>query len=188
MMTRVKETVQSLEARRSVIWLFFIAAGIFVPAGFHRLGLGVAFLPMHIPVFIGAFLCGPYMGMAGAVCTVVLSCLITGMPPVFPTGVCMMAELAAYAGVCAGIMKNRSYTMPSLYGALIAGIVAGRLVNGIAGALTAGIVGESYSLSAFVEGSVISTIPGTILLLCVVPGLVMLLESVLGFHKRGSGE
>lgn len=188
MTTRVKETVQSLEARRIIIWLFFIAAGIFVPMGFHRLGLGIAFLPMHIPVFIGAFLCGPYLGMAGAVCTVGLSCLITGMPPVFPTGVCMMLELAAYAGVCAGIMKKRRYTMLSLYGALIAGIVAGRIVNGIAGVLTAGLSGGSYSLSSFVEGSIISTIPGTILLLCIVPGLVMLLENVLGFHKRGSGE
>lgn len=188
MMTRVKETVQSLEARRIIIWLFFIAAGVFVPVGFHRLGLGIAFLPMHIPVFIGAFLCGPYLGMAGAVCTVALSSMITGMPPIFPTGVCMMAELAVYAGVCAAIMKKRRYTMLSLYAALIAAIVAGRIVNGIAGVLAAGITGGSYSLSTFVEGSIVSTIPGTVLLLCVVPGLVMILENVLGFHKRGSEE
>ena len=185
MMTRVKETVQSVTARKMIIWAFFVAAGVFVPVGFHRLGLGTAFLPMHIPVFIGAVLCGPFLGMAGAVCTVALSSALTGMPPIFPVGICMMAEMAAYAGVCAGMVRKRRYTLLSLYGALIAAIAAGRIVNGIANAVAAGISGGSYGMSAFVEGTLIFTIPGTILILCVVPALAMVLEKVLQFNKRG---
>ena len=140
---------------------------------------------MHIPVFIGAFLCGPYLGIAGAVCTVALSSALTGMPPIFPTGVCMMVELAVYAGVGAGMMRKRKYTVLSLYGALIAAIAAGRIANGIANAAVAAVSGADYGMSAFVEGTLIFTVPGTILVLCVVPGLVMLLENMLQFNRRG---
>ena len=188
MRTRVKETVQSVTAQKMIIWVFFIAAGVLVPMGFHRLGLGIAFLPMHIPVFIGAFLCGPYLGMAGAVLTVLLSSVLTGMPPIFPVGICMMAEMAAYAGVCAGIMRKKRYSILSLYAALVAAIAAGRVINGIVNAVVAALLGGSYGMSAFVEGTLVYTLPGTVLLLCVVPGLVMILENILRFNKRGEKE
>ena len=182
MITKTKENVQSKTIQKAVLCVLFIAAGLVLPMGFHRLGLGTAFLPMHIPVFIGALVCGPWFGVIGALCTVSLSCVLTGMPPVFPVGVCMMVELAVYAGVSAGIMERRKYRISSLYMALAAGIVAGRIANGLANAAAAAFSGVQYSLSSFWEGTVVATAPGTILLLCIVPGIVYAIERVLKFH------
>ncbi len=182
MITRTKENVQSRIIQKTVLCVLFIAAGLFLPMGFHRLGLGTAFLPMHIPVFIGAMVCGPWFGVIGALCIVTLSCVLTGMPPVFPVGVCMMVELAVYAGVSAGIMEHKRYSIPSLYMALVAGIAAGRIANGLANVAAAAFSGGHYSFSSFWEGTIAATLPGTILLLCVVPGIVYMIERVLKFH------
>lgn len=182
MITKTKENVQSKTIQKAVLCVLFIAAGVVLPMGFHRLGLGTAFLPMHIPVFIGALVCGPWFGVFGALCIVTLSCVFTGMPPVFPVGVCMMVELAVYAGVSAGIMEHRTYRISSLYGALMAGLIAGRIASGLANMAAAALSGRSYGLSSFWEGTILATIPGTILLLCLVPGIVYVIERALKFH------
>jgi len=59
--------------------------------------------PMHIPVLLCGFLCGPaWAAIVGAVAPLLRFALF-GMPPIFPTGTAMAFELAAY-GAVSGLM------------------------------------------------------------------------------------
>ena len=56
--------------------------------------IGSALSPMHIPVLLCGFLCGPaYAAAVGAVAPLLRFALF-GMLPIFPTGVAMCFELA----------------------------------------------------------------------------------------------
>ena len=60
------------------------AVGLVLPQAFHVFGQGVgmAFLPMHLPVMIAGILLGPcYGGLIGLIVPLVSS-MLTGMPPV----------------------------------------------------------------------------------------------------------
>ena len=68
--------------------------------------IGSMLCPMHIPVLLCGFFCGPVWGlMVGAIAPVLRSFTL-GMPPMFPTAFCMAFELAAY-GLVAGWLHNK---------------------------------------------------------------------------------
>jgi uncharacterized membrane protein len=56
-------------------------------------GLGNILMPMHIPVLLCGFLCGPLFGAACGVLLPLLSSIMIGIPPIFPVGAAMMFEL-----------------------------------------------------------------------------------------------
>lgn len=162
-----------------------IAMGVLFPSLFHAAGLGSAFLPMHIPVFLCAFLCGGLLGTVCACASVLLCSVLTGMPPFLPTGVCMMVEMSVYALICAWFTKQNGYSLPKLYTALIAAIVCGRAVNGIVNVIVLGLSGKGYSLELFVSANLIATLPGTILLLALIPYLVKVLARFVCMPRHG---
>ena len=64
--------------------------------------IGSMLSPMHIPVFLAGFLCGPWWaGAVGAVAPLLRNALF-GMPP-FPTAFGMCAELLTY-GLVSGLL------------------------------------------------------------------------------------
>jgi len=83
-------------ARELALAALFCALGITVPILFHVVGLGRTFLPMHLPVLIGAIALRPRMAILVGVLTPWASMLLTGMPPL-PMAVIMCVELAALA-------------------------------------------------------------------------------------------
>lgn len=48
--------------------------------------IGSALCPMHIPVLLAGFLCGPWVGCGGGSAAPLLRFALFGMPPLFPTG------------------------------------------------------------------------------------------------------
>ena len=83
------------------------AVGLVLPQAFHVFGQGVgmAFLPMHLPVMIAGILLGPcYGGLIGLIVPLVSS-MLTGMPPV-PKLYFMLVELVAY-GIFTGIFIRK---------------------------------------------------------------------------------
>lgn len=85
------------------------AVGLVLPQAFHVFGQGVgmAFLPMHLPVMIAGILLGPcYGGLIGLIVPLVSS-MLTGMPPV-PKLYFMLVELVAY-GIFTGIFDLKTY-------------------------------------------------------------------------------
>ncbi len=57
---------------------------------------GQMLAPMHLPVLLCGFVCGPVWGLAVGAVAPLLRSLLFGMPPMFPTAVAMAFELAAY--------------------------------------------------------------------------------------------
>ena len=64
---------------------------------------GQMLAPMHLPVLLCGFVCGPVWGLAVGAVAPLLRSLLFGMPPMFPTAVAMAFELAAY-GLFTGLL------------------------------------------------------------------------------------
>ena len=67
--------------------------------------IGSMLCPMHIPVLLCGFICGWPWGLCVGLIAPILRSLTMGMPPFFPTAVCMALELAVY-GTVAGLMHR----------------------------------------------------------------------------------
>ena len=146
--------------------------------------IGNMLCPMHIPVLLCGFLCGPaYAAAVGAVAPL-LRFMLFGMPKLFPTGVAMCAELAAY-GFLTGALSARLPKRPaSVYIALIGAMIGGRLFWGVVMALLMGASGGAFTLSAFVAGAFINAVPGIILHIVLIPVIVLALERAVPFMKK----
>ncbi len=145
--------------------------------------IGAMLCPMHIPVLLCGFICGWPWGLTVGVIAPLLRSVTLGMPPLFPTALCMAFELATY-GAIAGLMyrvlpkKKGALSVFFLYASLLVAMLAGRLVWGAAMFVCLGINGGSFGFSAFLAGAITNAIPGIILQLVVVPMVVMVLEHV----------
>ena len=139
--------------------------------------IGAMLCPMHIPVLLCGFICGWQWGLTVGFLAPLLRGLTLGMPPIFPTALCMAFELATY-GAVSGIMhrllpRKRGY----LYLSLLISMILGRLVWGFAMFVFLGVSGETFTLSAFIAGAITNAIPGIIVQIIIVPITVMLTES-----------
>ncbi|MDK2961759.1 MAG: hypothetical protein PWP20_885 [Eubacteriaceae bacterium] len=157
-----------------------MAMGLLLPQLFHAIGAGSVFLPMHIPVLICGLCFGWEYGLACGVVTPLLSSVITGMPPIFPTAIAMMFELAAYGALTGFIYRKLNL---NLYLSLIISMLGGRVVSGIASMILYGVAGSEYGLQIFLTGAFVTALPGIILQIVVVPVLVMALEKAKVIEK-----
>lgn len=139
--------------------------------------IGSMLCPMHLPVLICGFVCGWPWGLAVGFIAPLLRSLTLGMPPLFPTAICMALELAAY-GVTAGLMhKILPRKKPYVYCSLLTAMAVGRLVWGPAMFVFVGLNGGAFTLAAFVAGAFTNAIPGIILQVILIPVVVMLLDN-----------
>ena len=138
--------------------------------------VGSMLCPMHLPVLICGFVCGWPWGLAVGAIAPLFRSLTLGMPPLFPTALCMALELATY-GAIAGLMhRSLPKRRGCIYLSLLVAMIAGRLVWGAAMLLCLGGSG-GFTLAAFLAGAVTNAIPGIILQLVLVPLLVMTLDN-----------
>lgn len=138
--------------------------------------LGNALCPMHIPVLLCGFLCGPWYALAVGLIAPLLRFVLFGMPPLFPTGVAMCFELAAY-GVLTGVLyRALPKTAGMLYVSLIAAMVGGRVVWGVVRALLSGVSGSPFTWAAFLAGAFTNAIPGILLHILIIPPIVLALK------------
>ena len=138
--------------------------------------IGSKLCPLHIPVLLCGFVCGPIWGAVVGFVAPLFRALTLGVPVLFPKAVCMAFELAAY-GAVTGLMhrllpRKRVFIYPSLLTAM----VVGRLIWGAAMYVCMGIKGGAFTLAAFVAGAFTNAIPGILIQIVLVPVLVMLLE------------
>ena len=145
--------------------------------------IGSMLCPMHIPVLLAGFLCGPWWAMAVGLVAPVLRFVLFGMPPLLPVGLAMTFELAAY-GLTAGILYRVLPEKPScVYGSLIGAMLAGRLVWGVASIFVYGALGNTFTWAVFVAGAFVNAIPGMILHIVVVPAIVFGLKKTALFGR-----
>lgn len=138
--------------------------------------IGKALSPMHIPVLLCGFLCGPYYAAIVGIVAPLLRFLLFGMPPIFPTGMAMCFELAAY-GLLSGMLYRKLAKKPiNIYVSLITAMLLGRVVWGIAMAVLSSIAGSVFTWELFLAGAFLNAIPGIIVHIILIPVLVLALR------------
>ena len=138
--------------------------------------VGSALCPMHIPVLLAGFLCGPWWAMAVGAVAPLLRFALFGMPPIFPTGVAMCFELAAY-GLVSGLLYARlPKKTVNIYVSLVAAMLAGRVVWGIVRVALSGVAGQPFTWAAFMAGAFVNAVPGIIVHILLIPVIVMALR------------
>lgn len=139
--------------------------------------IGSALCPMHLPVLLCGFLCGPVWAAAvGAVAPLLRSALTGGFPPLFPTAIAMTFELCTYGLVSGLVWKKGKKTTGHIYCALIAAMITGRIVWGIVTAILLGMGDTPFTWAAFWAGGFANAIPGIIVQLILIPLLVLALR------------
>ena len=156
----------------------FFALGIILPFFTGQIPrFGNMLLPMHIPVFLCGLICGwKYVLGVGFLLPLVRFMLI-GMPPFFPTGIAMAFELACY-GLVAGLLyeNSRWQCIIALYRSIVAAMLAGRIVWGIAQILLLGLSGSVFTWQMFLAGAFLNAIPGIIIQLILIPAVMVALN------------
>ncbi len=138
--------------------------------------IGQMLSPMHIPVLLCGFLCGWPWGLVVGFTAPLLRSVLFGFPAFFP-GACSMAfELATYGFVSGILYKRLPDKTSSIYIALIAAMVCGRIVWGIARYVFAGLSGSTFPMSAFIAGAVTNAIPGIILHIILIPLIIIAMK------------
>ena len=158
--------------KKYIITAVCIALCVVLPQAFHAIpNAGSIYCPMHIPVLLCGLICGWQYGLLCGIAGPLVSALITGMPPaaVLPG---MLVECAAY-GALTGLMMQLVHTKkvyPDLYISLLVAMLGGRIISGIAKALI--FSAGSYSMTAWVTGSFVTSLPGIIVHLVLIPSIV----------------
>ena len=138
--------------------------------------IGSMLCPLHIPVLLCGFICGWPWGLAVGFIAPLFRSVTLGMPPLFPTAVCMAFELATYGAIAGFMHKMLPRKKPYIYVSLLTAMVIGRLVWGTAMFLCLGLSGGNFTFAAFLAGAVTNAIPGIILQIILIPVLVMVLD------------
>ena len=154
----------------------------FVTAGIPQ--IGNALCPMHIPVLLCGFVCGPWYAMGVGFIAPLLRFALFGMPPIMPIGIAMCFELAAY-GLVSGLMyKYLPKKKPYIYVSLIGAMLIGRGVWGTARTVLYGLGKSEFGFAAFISGAFTTAIPGIIIQIILIPLLVMMIESLTKKQKH----
>ena len=168
----------------------FLALGLLLPFLTGQIQqIGNKLLPMHLPVFLCGWICGWPYGLAVGLVLPLLRSVLFFMPPLYPVGIAMAAELATYGFLsgwvydrlgrhfrCMSTTKpNAKQTLAALYAALLAAMVAGRIVWGLAEVLLLGLGESGFTWQMFVTGAFVNAIPGILLQLILLPALMLAL-------------
>lgn len=139
--------------------------------------VGSMLCPLHIPVLVCGFICGPLWGLLVGFIAPLFRSLTLGMPPFFPSAVCMAFELAAYGAIVGWLHKIFPKKKPFIYCSLLIAMILGRLVWGTAMFVCMGIKGSQFTFAAFLAGAFTNAIPGIIIQIVLIPVLVMIFDN-----------
>ena len=139
--------------------------------------IGSMLCPLHVPVLLCGFICGPAWGLAVGVIAPLFRSLTLGMPPLFPTAVCMAFELAAYGAIAGWMHTVLPRKKPYIYVSLLTAMIVGRLVWGAAMFVCLGLNGGGFTFAAFLAGAFTNALPGIVVQIVLIPILVMVLDN-----------
>lgn len=179
----VKKSIGNL-----VLTAMFMAIGIVLPFFTGQIPqIGNMLLPMHLPVLLCGLICGWQYGGALGFVLPLLRYVMFGMPPIFPTGIAMAFEMAAYGILIGFLFKHSKWQcMISLYRCLLIAMLGGRIVWGTVRVLLTGVASEAFTWQMFMSGAFLTAIPGIILQLAFIPALMAALNraGMVEFNKR----
>lgn len=162
-------------SKKLTISSLMVAIGIILPyVTAHGFGIsGNIFLPMHIPVLLCGFFCGPLMGAVCGLLLPILNSVLTGMPALFPMAPIMTFELFTY-GLFSGLIYRLFSYSKSFWKigiSLIIAMILGRCAYGIMCQIL--ILSGANLGKISVAYAVVTGIPGIIVQLFIIPGIVL---------------
>ncbi len=149
-----------------------LALCVVLPLALHAIpDAGTLLSPMHLPALLCGLICGWPYGLICGLLGPVLSGAITGMPPAayMPP---MIVELAVY-GFVSGLLMQLIHTkklLADMYISLLAAMLLGRIVAGAARALI--FAAGSYTMSLWATSYFVSSLPGIIIQLILIPIII----------------
>ena len=164
-------------AYRLVLAALFLAMAFVLPVITGTVPqVGNMLCPMHIPVLLCGFVLGAPWGAAVGAMAPLLRSVLFGMPPLFPIGLGMVFELAAYGAVAGALWRKVEHRLSAMYAVLLSAMVSGRLVWGAARLVLAGLAGTDFPLSVFLSGAVFTALPGIAVQLVLIPLILTALQ------------
>ena len=157
-----------------VLAAMFLALALILPFATAQIPrIGAALCPMHLPVFLCGFFCGPWYASGVGFIAPLLRFALFGMPPLIPTGIGMCFELAAY-GLLAGLLyRMLPKKKINIYASLILAMLGGRIVWGITRLVLFGLFKSEFGWTVFLSGAFINAVPGIVIQLVLIPIIVM---------------
>ncbi len=182
--------IKKRSTRHLIISSVLVALGVVLPIVFHAIpNAGSVFLPMHIPVLIGAFFLPWTWAGAVGLMTPILSSLLTGMPPLapMPVAIMMMFELATYGVVISllrkAVVKKEKWYSPVF--ALVPAMIAGRIVSGLVLFVLQKIyLAVPVTPWAYVIGGLTTGIPGIAIQVVLIPILYHVLVRNMKWYNQ----
>ncbi len=170
------ESMNTTTTKKMVLAAFFLALGLVLPFLTGQIPqIGRMLLPMHIPVILCGFICGPFWGLTvGAICPIFRSLLFT--TPLMADAIPMAFELASYGLISGVVYKILPKKIPFIYLSLITAMVGGRVVWGMVRLIMTVGTENTFPMSAFISGAVTTAIPGIVVQLVLIPILVMAIQ------------
>lgn len=174
--------------RNLTLSAMFLAIGMVLPFFTGQIQqIGNMLLPMHIPVFLCALICGWKYGLPMAFILPLFRSVIFGTPTIYPRALSMAFELATYAFV-AGILyeKSRWQCVRALYRCILIAMITGRIVWGTVQVILLGVDGKAFTFQAFISGALLNAIPGIALQLILIPAVMVALNrtQLVPFRKK----
>lgn len=138
--------------------------------------IGKALCPMHIPVILCGFFCGPWYGLVIGLIAPLLRFAIFHMPEIMPTGIAMCFELAVYGAISGLLYSILPKKKINIYVSLICAMIAGRIIWGVARVILYGLGKSEFGWKAFISGAFLNAVPGIIVQIVLIPILVIVLK------------
>ncbi|MDX1359415.1 MAG: ECF transporter S component [Clostridia bacterium] len=156
----------------------FLALAVLLPMLFHLAGFaGQVFLPMHIPVLLCGFICGKRYGLLVGAVAPLINTMITGMPVLYPIGIAMVFELAAYGFFSGFFYEKIKKVIPALLGAMI----VGRIIRIAATYLITIPFGAAFIFKGILTALFVTSIWGILIQLILIP-------IIMAIYKRLSSQ
>lgn len=151
------------------------ACAVVLPVLFHLLGLGSIFLPMFIPLSIGAYFLSPgYAFLTGAIAPIT-STLLSGMPPLYPPiAIIMIVELSIFCSVISLLKHRLNFNN---YVIIVFAIIVDRIILYLLYAVVLPYFKISFAMFSVYD--LLKSFPGIILLLVITPPAVNGLKKIL---------
>lgn len=149
--------------------------------------IGNMLCPMHIPVIICGFICGPFYGLIVGIFTPLMRSAIFSMPPLYPLAISMTVELGMY-GFISGLLYNLlikknitnkiSLNIIYIYISLIIAMIIGRVSWGLVRYMLTLIDNTlTFNKELFISGAFLTAWPGIIIQLILIPLIIIILTN-----------
>ena len=164
--------------KKLTLTAMFLSLGIVLPMLFGQVPqIGSMLLPMHIPVFLCAFICGWKYSVPMSFILPLLRTVLFSRPKMYPDAISIAFELAVYAlvaGIIFGVFSKKD--LKAVYVSMLSAMILGRVVRILVQMALLGLKGEIFTLGAVFSSVVITGIPGIILQLIAVPLILFILK------------